>query len=75
MLSMKPSCGNYLQKVFGLTLEFRSRTVSKRSLFDTLPSFLLCLEQQGYRLVLKPVSKSKFQNLAYATSFDTNETP
>jgi hypothetical protein len=35
MLSMKPSCGYYLQKVFGLTLEFRKEAVSKTTVSET----------------------------------------
>ena len=42
-------------------------------IFDTPPAFLLFREQQGYRLVSKPVSKSKYQNLTFSMSFDTNE--
>src|SRR5918992_2552604 len=45
--------------------------VSKTFLFETSPSFLIFPEQHGYRLVSKLVSKSKFQNLANAMSFDT----
>jgi hypothetical protein len=45
--------------------------ISKRFLFDTSPCSLYFSEEEGYRLVSKLVSKSKFQNLAYAMSFDT----
>jgi hypothetical protein len=41
------------------------------TLFDTPDSFLNFPQQQGYRLVSKSVSKSKFQNLANAMRFDT----
>jgi hypothetical protein len=47
----------------------------KGSVFDTHPSLLIFPEQAGYRLVSKPVSKTKYQNLTYAVSFDTSETP
>src|SRR5918992_1896811 len=61
-----------LCKVFGLRLEFRRRIVSKIPLFETLPCFLYFPGQGGYRLVLKRISKSKYQYLANAMSFDTN---
>jgi hypothetical protein len=63
--------GRSLCKVFGLTLEFRGFVVSKRALFETHLSFLLFPEQEGYGVVSKLVSKSKFQNLTIAMSFDT----
>lgn len=47
--------------------------VSKRILFETHSCFLIFLEQEGYRLVSKLVSKSKYQNLTNIMSFDTNE--
>jgi hypothetical protein len=49
----------------------QTASISKRFLFDTHPSFLPFHEQEGYRVVSKPVSLSKFQNLTYAMSFDT----
>jgi hypothetical protein len=48
-----------------------NKLVSKRFLFDTQPGLHHFPEQQGYCLVSKPVSKSKFQNLINAMSFDT----
>jgi hypothetical protein len=36
-----------LQKVFGLTLEFRYTSVSKTFLFDTFPSLPNLFEEQG----------------------------
>jgi hypothetical protein len=54
-----------------LTLEFRRKVISKRALFDTHPCFLNSLGQEGYRLVSKLVSKSKYQNLTAELSFDT----
>jgi hypothetical protein len=47
------------------------RPVSEMTVFETLVSFLLFPEQAGYRVVSKPVSKSKFQNLTAEMSFDT----
>ena len=46
-------------------------SVSKTFLFDTLHCFLIFSEVAGYRLVSKLISKSKFQNLTDAMSFDT----
>jgi hypothetical protein len=60
-----------LQKVFGLTLEFRYIGVSKTSVFDTPFNTSYFSEEEGYRLVSKPVSKSKYQNLTNVMSFDT----
>jgi hypothetical protein len=54
-----------------LTLEFRREYVSERVLFETPAVLLIFPEQQGYCVVSKPVSKSKFQNLTNAMSFDT----
>ena len=73
MLLMKPSCGYYLQKVFGLTLEFTYRLVSERFLFDTHRYILLFPGHDGYAVVSKSVSKSIYQYLTKAMSFDTNE--
>jgi hypothetical protein len=61
--------------VFGLTLEFRQGKVSKTTVFDTSPCFVIFSELEGYRFVSKPVSKSTSQYLATIMSFDTNETP
>jgi hypothetical protein len=44
---------------------------SKTFLFDTPIDTSHFPDEEGYRLVSKPVSKSKFQNLTYAMSFDT----
>jgi hypothetical protein len=60
-----------LQKVFGLTLEFRYIGVSKTDVFDTPFNTSYFSEEEGYRLVSELISKSKFQNLTYAMSFDT----
>ena len=61
----------HITKVFGLILEFMTVVVSETALFDTYLFYLYFPEQEGYRLVSKLVSKSKFQNLAYVISFDT----
>jgi hypothetical protein len=45
--------------------------VSKMTLFDTPFDTSYFSEEEGYRLVSKLVSKSKFQNLTYVMSFDT----
>jgi hypothetical protein len=57
--------------VFGLRLEFRKSAVSKTFLFETFIYSSYFSEEEGYTLVSKLVSKSKFQNLTYAMSFDT----
>jgi hypothetical protein len=49
--------------------------VSKTFLFDTQPCYLLFPGYDGCPLVAKLISKSKFQNLTNAISFDTNGTP
>jgi hypothetical protein len=57
--------------LFFCKIRGKSRVISERTLFETHPSLLLFSEQEGYRLVSKPISKLKFQNLAIAMSFDT----
>jgi hypothetical protein len=47
------------------------RVISKRFVFETSYNTSYFSEEEGYRLVSKLVSKSKFQNLAYVMSFDT----
>jgi hypothetical protein len=57
--------------VFGLSLEFRVEFVSNMTLFDTHPRLHTFPEQEGYGVVSKLISKSKFQNLTNPMSFDT----
>jgi hypothetical protein len=60
-----------LWKVFGLTLEFRGASVSKRNLFATCLLLPRYQTERAYMVVSKSISKSKYQYLTNALSFDT----